>query len=73
MMGRTGAAGVELLRKHLVQFLWVKADHHFFANDNGGSGTAVIGADQFENSPLVRTYILEFEWDPFLRKVGLSP
>ena len=59
--------------KHRVQFLWVKADHDLLAYDNGWSGATVIGADQLKNGALVRTHVLHFKLDPFLRKVGLSP
>jgi len=47
------AAGEGLLCKHLVQFFRVKADHDLLAYDNGWSGTAVVGPDQFKNSALV--------------------
>ena len=40
--------------------------------DNGGSGTAVIGPDQFKHGLLVGAYIFDFELDPSLREVGLS-
>jgi len=66
-------AGVELLCKHLVQFPGIKADHYLLANDNGGSGTAVVRPHQFKDSALVRTHVFQFEWNPFLRKVGFSP
>src|SRR4029077_17369773 len=62
-----------LLCKHLVQTFRIKADHDLFANDNGGCGTAVVGADQFKNRLLVRTYVFQLKLDGFLRKVGLSP
>jgi hypothetical protein len=71
-MGRVDA-GEGLLCKHLVQFFRVKADHDLFADDDGGSGTAVVGANQLKYRALVRTDVLKFKLDTFLRKVGLSP
>ncbi len=53
MVGRIVAAGLELLGKHLVQFLRVKADHHLFANDDSRSGTAVKGAYKLKDGALV--------------------
>src|SRR5260221_4981795 len=70
-LGCSSVAG--LLCKHLVQAFRIKADHDLFANDNGGCGTAVVGADQFKDRLLVRTHVFQFKLDAFLRKVGLSP
>jgi hypothetical protein len=61
------------LREHLVQTIWIEANHDFFAHDDGGSGATLIGPDQFEYSLLVHADVLDFKWDPFLRKVGLGP
>ena len=58
--------------KHFVQFGGIKTDHDLIADDDGGGGTAVIGPNQFEHCLLVGAYVLDFEFDPSLREVGLS-
>src|ERR1043165_9347019 len=62
-----------LLCKHLVQAVRIKTDHDLITNNDCGSGAAIVGAYQFKDRLLVRTDILDFKLNPFLRKVGLSP
>jgi hypothetical protein len=69
------AAGVsaESVGKHLVQTFGIEADHHLAVHNNGGSGAAVVFADQLKNGLLVYAYVLDFKLDTFLRKVALCP
>jgi hypothetical protein len=73
------AAGLEaasesgLLGKHLVQLVRIEANHDFVANNNSGSGTAVICTDHLKDRLLVLADVLDFKLCTFLRKVGLGP
>lgn len=67
------SSSVALVGKQLVQPVRIKSDHDLVANDYGGSGTAFVGSNQFEDGLLVRAHVLYFKRDPFLRKVGLGP
>ncbi len=67
------SAAVTLLGKQLVQPVRIESDQDLVSDNNGRCGAALVGSDQLEDGLLVHADIFNFKWNPFLRKVGLSP
>jgi hypothetical protein len=60
----------ELPGKHFFQSLGIEANHHLAANNNGGSGAAVVRPRQFKNRLLVNTDILNIKSNASRREEG---
>ena len=62
-----------LLCNQLLQLLWVKADHHLVAHNNGRRRAAFVGPYHFADSARVAAHISQLERYASLREVGFRP
>lgn len=56
--------------QHLIEAVRIKADHHFFADDNRRGRAALVFADELANRSLIAGDVFYFELNPSLREVG---
>lgn len=68
-----GCLDLKLAGEHLLQSFWIKADHDFFAHDDGRRGTALVLPYQLAHEGAVSGDVFAFKLDPSLREVGLRP
>ena len=61
------------LVENLVESLWVKSDHHLFANNQCWCGAAIVFVEKVLDSLRIAADITVFERNSSLREVGLRP